>query len=152
MTAGSASLGTVYVQAFTDTGTTQIRAMAPAFATDTGTVTFTPSGFIINDSNFTTTTFSANRSIRVDSARLTPTTLNYAATQEVRAGLTVSVALTSSDTNVGDIVSSPALFTGGDLLKTTMTFDPKAAGTSTIHVVPPTGFTTPNNLRRSPRR
>ena len=74
-----------------------------------------PSGFIINDSDFTTTRYSANRAIRVDSARLNPTTLNYAATQEVRGGLSASVGLTSSDTTVGDIIGSPVLFNGGDL-------------------------------------
>jgi uncharacterized repeat protein (TIGR01451 family) len=148
VTAGSTFIGNVYVQAFTDTGTTQIRAMAPAFATSTGDITFNPSGFILNDSNFTTTTFTGNRAMRVDAARLNPTTLNYVTTQDVRAGLTVAVGLTSSDTNVGDIVNSPALFHGGDSFLSTMQFDPKTAGTTTIQIVTPTGFATPNNFQQ----
>ena len=60
----------------------------------------------------------------------------------------MSVDVTSSDTAVGDIVGSPAVFHGGDSIVTTVRFDPKAVGTSTIRVVTPTGFATPTNLQQ----
>ena len=62
-------------------------------------------------------------------------------------GLTVNVDVTSSDTNVGTITTSPAVFNGGDSFFTTQ-FDPAAVGTTTISVVPPSGFNTPSNFRQ----
>jgi hypothetical protein len=143
----STSVGFIYVQG-RGLGSTTVTVSAPGYNNGISDVKVDPSGFIIDDSDFTTSTFSAGRPVRVDAARLNPTTLAYVTSQEVRGGLSVSVGLTSSDTNVGDIVSSPAVFNGGDVLNTTIKFDPKTAGTSTIHIVPPAGFSTPTNFQQ----
>ena len=147
--AGSFSTPTFYVQALTDTGTAQFQTTASGYATGTSTVTFWPSGFTLLMSNFTTTTFSPNTALQIYTVVLDPTTLNYAGTQSLRGGLTVSVPVTNSDPTVGAIVGSPAVFNGGDgYLNASVAFDPNAAGTSTIGLITPPGFTTPSNYQQ----
>ncbi len=145
--AGSSFISTLYVHALVGSGTAQFQTSAPGYATTTNTVTFRPSGFIINVGNFSTTTFSANTSIRVDAAQLNPTTLNYVTTQPLRAGVTAQVPITSSDTNVGTIVTSPLIFNVNQSNLNTA-FDPVTAGTTTIAVGQPPGFTTPNQFQQ----
>jgi hypothetical protein len=67
----------------------------------------------------------------------------------VRAGLTVTVPVTSSNTAVGTITTSPLTFTAPNLTVNTE-FDPVGVGTSTISVGTPStgGFSTPNNFRQ----
>ena len=55
--------------------------------------------------------------------------------------------MTSSDTNVGTIVGSPAVFNGGDTLNFATAFDPATAGDTTISLTTPAGFHTPNNFQ-----
>jgi hypothetical protein len=145
--AGSNGIPTVFVQALVGAGTGTFQTSAPGYATATNTVTFQPSGFILNVGNISTTTFSPNTSIRVDASRLNPTTLNYVTTQALRPGVTAQVIVTSSDTNVGTIVTSPLQFDGGVSVLNTA-FDPVTAGTTTIAVGQPAGFTTPNNFQQ----
>ena len=78
-----------------------------------------PSGFVLSTSDFTTNTFAANRTLQVDPALLHPTTLNYSTSQALRGGLKVTVAVTSSDTNVGTIVGSATFIGGGDTFNLT---------------------------------
>src|SRR5258706_8048453 len=107
--AGSTNIPAFYVQALTDTGTAQLRATAPGYTAGTSTITFHPSGFYLNASDFTTTASSANTTLTVSLARLSPTTLSVAVGQELRGGLSnVNVTVTSSDATVGSIVNSPA--------------------------------------------
>ena len=68
--AGSTSIPTFWVQALAGTGTSDIQATATGYANDTSTITMQPSGFILNMSNFTTNTFAANTTLRVDAALL----------------------------------------------------------------------------------
>jgi hypothetical protein len=107
-----------------------------------------PSGFILNVNSFTTTAAAANTPLRVDAARLNPTTLNYAATQELRGGLTASVTISSSNTTTGVIVGSPVVFNPRDTALTSGAFDPRAVGSTTISLTQPAGFTTPSNLQQ----
>ena len=70
--AGSSSIPGFYVQALAGTGTVDFETTAPGYAPDTSTVTLNPSGFVLNANNFSTNTFAANTTIRVDAALLNP--------------------------------------------------------------------------------
>jgi hypothetical protein len=147
VSAGSSVIGTFYVQALAGAGTVNVVATAPGYADGVGVMTLVPSGFIINTpASISTTTLSVNTNVQLAVARLSPTTLNYAQIQQLRPGLTVNVPLTSSDTNVGVITTSPVVFNGGDSTVTTQ-FDPLAAGTTTLALGSAPGFVTPNNFQ-----
>jgi hypothetical protein len=154
--AGASSSSTpIFIQALDGTGTVQVTASAPGYASQVATMTLAPSGFVISPfqtGNFTTTTFSPNTTIQLAPALLN-TSLNFVTTQTVRSGLTqITVPLTAVDrpgsSGVGTIVGSPAVFNGGDTFKN-LQFDPAAAGLSDIQVGTPTGFnfSTPANAR-----
>ncbi len=146
--AGNSFIPSFWVHALAGSGSAQFQTSAPGYATDTSSVTLQPSGFILNMSDFTTNTFAANTTLRVDAARLNPTTLNYAQSQSVRGGLTVNVPVTSSDTNVGTIVGSPAVFAGGNAVNFGTAFDPVTASPGvTISLTTPAGFSTPNSFQ-----
>ena len=137
-----------FLHALDGTGTAQFTTSATGYATDTSTVTFAPSGFIVNSPGLiNTTTFAANTNVQVTSARLAPGTLAWQSNQDLRSGFSASVTVTSSDANVGAITGSPAAFTGGQG-SATVAFDPANQGTSTIAVVQPAGFSTPSNFRQ----
>ena len=89
------SVGTIFIQG-RSLGSTTVTAQAPGYDDGVSNVTVDPSGFILNESNFTIAASAANRALRVDAARLNPSSFNYAATQELRGGLSVSVPITSS--------------------------------------------------------
>jgi hypothetical protein len=146
MNVSGTNVGTIFVQGRA-LGETTLTVQASGYTTDTSTVTVDPSGFILNMNNFTTTAGAANTPVRVDAARLNPTTLNYQTTQEVRGGVNVDVTVTSSNTAAGTIVGSPVAFAPGDSFKTTTAFDPAAAGSSTVSVATPAGFSTPSNMQ-----
>lgn len=158
------STGKIYAQALAGdpTTTVTVTASAPGYANQTLTLTLVPSGFVLyNPSNgnmtgrtLTTTTLSNPATVGVYAVPLDPNTLNDTYTgvptynmQAVRPGLaSVSVPLTSSDTAVGTLTSAPLAFAGGTASVNT-TFDPAAAGTTTLTVGVPTGFATPSNYR-----
>ncbi|MCC7307210.1 MAG: hypothetical protein IT173_06580, partial [Acidobacteria bacterium] len=146
--AGSNSVPTYYVQALTDTGTVQYTASAPGYNSDTGTITLTPSGFIINTpSNFSTTVGAANTTLVIQPARLDPFFLNYQGAQQLRPGIgPVNVNVISSNPAVGTIMISPVVFNGADFPNTRDTaFDPVAVGSSVISVQGPAGFQIASN-------
>jgi hypothetical protein len=141
--------GTIYIQG-RSLGTTTITVQAPGYNDATLNVTIHPSGFAFQSgtANFSVTAGALNRTIGVQTWRLDPTTLAVAANQALRGGYgSVNLAVTSSNTTVGTIVNSPAVFGANDASKNVQ-FDPAAAGTSTIRVVQPAGFTTPLNLQQ----
>jgi hypothetical protein len=73
-------------------------------------------------------------------------TNNQQARQPVRPGAApLSVVVTSDNEAVGT-VTSPVVFGAGQDVRTTA-FDPAAAGTATVMVVKPDGFTLPSNLQ-----
>jgi hypothetical protein len=142
--AGSSNIPAFYIQALDKSGTVNITASAPGYANGTSTITMVPSGFYIYSNSFNTTTFSANTSVQIRSARLNPTTLNVATYQHLRGGLTVSVDLTNSDDIVGTLAINPLVFGPNELWKNTE-FDPLVAGTTDISVLTPAGFDTSSN-------
>jgi hypothetical protein len=146
--AGSTFAGTIFVQALDDTGTVGIIASAPGYATSTGTVTMVPSGFAWLSASFPTTTFSNVTLVTMRSVRLNPGNLNFVQEQIPRAGLTVNVAVTSSDTNVGTI-DGTYTYVGGTVSRVAGSFDPINAGTTDLTVTQPPGFNVPANLNQS---
>lgn len=145
--AGASFLPAFYIQALEGTGSEVITATAPGYANGTLTVDLVPAGFIINSpSNFSTTVFANNTNIQIRPYRLNPTTLAIQQIQSIRGGLTVDVPVTSSDTAVGVITTSPLSF-AENVSFVNGSFDPLTAGTSTISVVQPTGFSTPSNFQ-----
>lgn len=140
------SVGSVFVQG-RSLGSATLTGTAAGYTDGNTSVTVQPSGFIINSpNNFTTTTSAANTNVRISPARLNPTTLNFAAYQPMRGGASVDVSITSSDPTTGVITISPLTFEGNVGAIDTQ-FDPLAAGSSTIEVVPPPGFSTPSSDR-----
>jgi hypothetical protein len=142
------SVGTIFVQGRA-LGSTTLTVHAAGYNDGTSTVTVNPSGFYLATSSFTTTASAANTPIVVSPARLDPTFLTVASAQPLRGGYSppVTVSINSSNPTAGTIVGSPASFNGGDSSKS-LSFDPAAAGITTISVTPPAGFSVPSNLQQ----
>jgi trimeric autotransporter adhesin len=142
----TSGVGYVYFQG-ESTGSATLTVSAPGYTSGTSTITVDPSGFAFYGTpNFTTTTFSSATSLMVYPVALAPDTLAVAQfNYQISPGVgPVSVPVTSSNTPVGTISTSPLVFHPGDSSNST-TFQPVAAGTSTISVGTPTGFSTPSN-------
>jgi HSP20 family molecular chaperone IbpA len=151
-TGGAASItfpNTVSTSAFTyyvqgqSVGTTVLTITAPGYANSTVNVTVDPSGFVIySPGNFSTTTFSSSTSITLAPAILTPGSLTVIGYASLNPGIgNVNVPVSSSATQYGT-VTSPVTYTAvGYLLSST--FQPVAAGTTTISIGTPAGFSTP---------
>jgi streptogramin lyase len=140
---GSFSVPTFSMQSLVGTGTAQLTAAAPGYNNGTITINLTPSGIEWVSGNFTTTTFSPNSTLTLAAYQLNPTTLTAQASQNIRTGSTVSITVTSSDTTIGTIVTSPVTI-NPDTNTTTVLFHPVASGTANLLIATPTGFTTPN--------
>ena len=140
-----------YVQGL-ELGSTTITAQAAGYNDRQTSVTVRPSGFHLASSDFSTTTFSANRNITIQSFRLTDSgaITNFSSDrQEIRAGLTVPVPVTSSQPAVGSITISPVNFAGGTGSERNTQFNPLTAGQTTVFITQPDGFTTPTTNGRT---
>jgi hypothetical protein len=136
---------TFWVQGLDEGATTSMTAKAAGYNDRTAAVSVTASGFLIwSPGNFSTTTLSNNTTISILAWRLDANG-NIASNQELRAGMSVEVPVTSSDPAVGAITSSPLTFTGGGGSSRTTQFDPLTAGTALISIAQPEGFTIPSN-------
>ena len=136
-----------YVQGLGNSGVVTYSITATGgFGSSTGNVNLRPSGFVLNGpfglgANFLTTTGAANTDLTLFSALLSES-LGIVAEQQVRGGITVNVPVTSSNTAVGTITTSPVVFTGGSSSATTQ-FRPVGEGDTTITAATPAGFSTP---------
>jgi hypothetical protein len=141
---------TIFLQGLT-VGTTTLTVSAPGYATNVQTIAVDPSGFVISaPASINTTASAANTTVSIAASRLDPVTQNAQPPfnlQAVRAGLTVQVLVTSSDTGAGVMTVSLLAFGPGTTSLNTQ-FDPLMAGSTTITVGTPAGFDTPNNLRQ----
>ncbi len=148
--AGSTSVPSFFVQGLSDVGTATLAVAAPGFTPGEAYVTLVPSGFVFfsgSGNNISTTTFANDVSRSIASARLNPTTLDFAGYQPLRGGRPpVEVSILSSDPSVGTITVSPVQMLP-NVSTTNTAFDPAAAGVSTLSIVTPMGFSTPNNRR-----
>ena len=138
-------IGTIYVQGQA-IGSTTLTASAPGFTNAIANVTVDPSGFsFVGNYNggLTTNSTSGPTQIPVYPTILNPGTLTYYSTGQFNPGLGgTSVAITSSNTGVGTIMS-PLVFTGGEQYIYT-NFKPVADGTTNINIVQPSGYSQPS--------
>ncbi len=99
------NLISIFVQALDSTGTATVRVEATGYDTATATITMTPSGFVISGPGIVGAPFTVYQGSRTDlkisAVRLDPVTLNPAAVQQVRGGLSINVPLSLSDGNIG---------------------------------------------------
>jgi hypothetical protein len=138
----------VYVQALQSSGTAALKASTPGFADGQANITLGSSGFFLETVDFGTTTLSSDTTISI-STGLMDSSRNLSSRQPLRAGMSsVSVNVASSDTSKGTITSSPVVFSGnvGNL---TTKFHPIAAGSSTISIDVPAGFTAPSKTQQA---
>ena len=143
--AGTSGVGSFFLQALDDTGTVEFTSSAPGYASDTSTVTLTPSGIDINSpGSFTTTSFSGNTNIQLCAWRLDPTTLVRQASQQVRGGFSVDTLIETDDPDVGVMTNSPVTLSGGQNCISDTQFDPIGAGVTTISITQAAGFQVPS--------
>jgi hypothetical protein len=128
-------------------GTSTISVSANGYTTASFTVTVDPSGFGFTAApSITTSTLSGNTTLTLTTLVLNPSTLAV-----LSSGLplnpgtgSISVPVTSSNTAVGTIVTSPVVFAAGSSTAQTA-FQPVGPGSTTIAVGPePAGFSTPS--------
>ena len=141
--------GNIYIQG-RSLGSTQLTGVAAGYNDAEASVSVEPSGFYLlaagNVSSFTTTAGAANTTLLLRSATLDPVTLNFRQDQEVRGGISVDVTVTSSNTAVGVITTSPVVFAGGTGSFKTTAFDPLSAGTTLASIPTPVpGFSVISN-------
>ncbi len=136
-----------YVYGLVSNGTVSYSASAAGYTTGTNTITFRPSGFIlvgpggIGANSFLTTVQNGDTALTVRSVVLNADN-SFSATQPLAGGPSVSVPVTSSQTNVGTITVSTVTIAGGSSSGATA-FHPVGAGTSNLIVGTPSGFSTP---------
>jgi hypothetical protein len=120
-------------------------ATAPGFGNGTGSVILTPSAIVIagpyRGPRFPTTTGAAPSRIVVYAVRLDSSS-EVAERQLVAGGVSAEVELVSSNENVGAFVTSRLTITGGSSGAGTE-FKPASAGSTTLSLSVPPGFTTP---------
>jgi len=122
------------------------------FAPATGNIALARSGFVLQTPAgvadgtrpFTTTTSSGDSQLTVI-AGLLDASGNYTGTsQAIAGGRTVSVNVTSSNTAVGTITTSPVTISTGNNIATT-SFHPVANGSTTVSLSTPAGFVASTN-------
>lgn len=125
-------------------GTVNFVVSAPGFSPVTVAVTVDPSGFVFTSSStLGTTTFSPASAQSISPVVLSPGTFAVLAYAALAPGAgTTSLTVTSSATQVGT-VTTPVNFNGGDTTQFS-SFQPIAAGTSTLTLATPSGFSTPS--------
>jgi hypothetical protein len=140
----SYGVGTIYVQG-QKAGSATLTMSAPGYISGTSTVTVLPAGFFLGYpfTSFSTTTLSTPTGLNVYTSALDPTTLNPSYNYlEVSPGVApFNVSFTNSTPAVGTLSASSVTFNPGDN-QHSVTFQPVSAGTDTITLVTPAGFTT----------
>jgi hypothetical protein len=136
----------LYVQALAR-GDATVTISAPGFAPATVKVAVDPSGFIIDSADLSLMTNSGATEVPISAVRLDATTFEHGEVQPVRAGLTVEVPVTISDTTVGTLAEDVATFTG-NVSSVSALFDPVSVGSAVISVGTPEGFDTPGGRQQ----
>jgi hypothetical protein len=147
--AGQSHTPDIYFQALDSTGSATYTADIPGFGTGTGTVTFRPSSILITGpfglgNSISTTTGSQAVALTIESAMLVDATPTYQlqAVAAITGVPPVSVNVKSSDTGVGTITVSPVTILAGQA-GAASGFLPGSAGSSTLSVSVPSGFSVP---------
>jgi len=135
---------TVVAQALAGSGTATLNASASGYSPGSGTISLTPSGFVFVGANGPVASFSSDQGVAtpvpVSAARL-DSSMNFVAVQQVQTGFSVSVSLNSSNPGVGTI--TPTLTFDGPADTLQALFTGVSPGTTTLTIVPPSGFSTP---------
>jgi hypothetical protein len=129
------------------TGSVTVTAAAAGYTGGGASISVTPSGFVLAGPNGNGNSFTVNQgtitTLTVSAARL-DSSFNFVETQPVRLGATINVSVTSSATNVGTIVLSPVVFTGGnDSAIAQFTASSTMSGGTTVTAGVPSGFSSP---------
>jgi hypothetical protein len=153
-----------FAQGLASSGTATYTVSGPGYGTATGTVTLAPSGiFIFNQSGGGLAVHGPNgvglvsfetASIFRNSVYIAVATLDSGgniadATQYLAGGLSVNVKVANSNPAVGKLSPLTVTIPGGFQGAST-TFQPLAAGTTTITVDTPAGFSTPARFTAVP--
>jgi hypothetical protein len=132
----------VFVQGQATSGSVAITAQAAGYSNGTGTVTVTPSGFVLAGANGVGASFQTFQNvatpITVYSARL-DSGGRFAAQQPLRNTFGSSVTIGVSSTSAGSVAPASVTFNPGDAALT-VTFTAVNAGTATITAQNPAGF------------
>src|SRR5438034_5967214 len=110
-----------------------------------------PICFIINGSDFSTTTQSPDTALQVCVVQLDPTTLNETGVGiMLRPGFPgTAVSLASTTPAVGTIVAPTVPFMAGDTCQSTAAFHPVGVGMTTLRLTgTPSGFVTPADFQQ----
>jgi hypothetical protein len=137
--------GSYYLQSFGNSGTVSYFAAAPGFNNRNGSITLANSGLVLagplglgapgaNES----VTAGPDSTWTIYTAQLDGSN-NYVVAQSLRAGMTVTANLTSTNTTAGTI-ASPVTITGGGASSVTTTFTPKAVGSTTVVLAQPSNL------------
>jgi hypothetical protein len=128
-------------------GSTTLTVSAPGYTNATATITVYPSGFTFANqysSGLSTTASSSPTTLTVYPSILNPGILSFYTFGQLNPALAgTSVQVTSSNTGIGTITTSPLIFNGGESSLTT-TFKPVATGTTNLNIVQPSGYSNPS--------
>jgi hypothetical protein len=140
-----------YVQGLTNSGMVTYTASAAGYGNATGAVTLVRSGVVIAGPSKFGNPLVTNSGfwpsvITVYSAQL-DSSGNFSAVRQVRGGSSATVRISSSNTSVGTITSSPVTITGGSFSATAQ-FQPLSEGNTTLLLDTPSGFNAPAQFAR----
>lgn len=132
------SAQTYYIQGVA-VGATTVTVDAPGYTTATINVTVDPSGFVFTAGDFSTTTLSANTTLNIAPAILSPSNSTVLAYAALAPFGNVGVQVASSNTGAGTIITSPVTFVADDTGESAV-FHPAGSGTSNVTITQPAGF------------
>ncbi len=124
-----------YIHAFDSTGSVTYTESGPGYGSATITVNLAPTGFVIQtptgfDGDFTVSLGTVNPTLNIYAAALNGSGA-VIAMQAAAGGVSIPVTVTSSQTSVGTIVTSPITITGGSFFAST-NFHAAAVGTTAV--------------------
>ena len=145
------SSATFTYHALQDNGIVTLTATGAAFTTGTATTSLRPSGFAISTGNISTTVAAGNSSVQVCVYQLAPSTNVSEGAGTLRFGIAPAVvALTSSATSVGTVLTSPLQVLGNQqCLATPFKFTPVSIGSTSLTLSQSVTFTVPNGLSQT---
>jgi hypothetical protein len=145
---GLTTVGGIFVQGLSASGSAQLTASATGYSSGTSTVTLSPSGFVLTAQanpvgviSFTVPAGVTNTPVRVHAARL-DSSLNYVEDQAVRGGIGVTITISNPTSSVGSVSPTSMVIAGGDTLGNA-TFNALATGAMTFGATVPAGFSLP---------
>ena len=132
-----------YIHAMGSSGTASFTATAAGYAPSSGTITLVPSGVVIQGPG--SVTRPGTLTLTIYTAQLSGDGLNTPVIPEALAGGgSLIVSLHNSDPTIGSVSSSVIISPGTN--NSTTLFVPLAAGSTTVSLDQPTGWTTPSQL------